>query len=365
MKTVYFNCAAGIAGDMIIASAISSGISADVLEKLLKDKLRLGGWEFEVKEVTKKHFPAINLNVRGRIRFGTPEKMKDIIRKSSFSPLIKQRSLSVMDTLINAEAKVHKLPSDKIHFHEINSIDTLVDITGAALVFEILGADDIYSSPLNIGKASPAALEILKARSVPSYATNPRVEMTTPTGAAIIATLAKAFGPMPEMTIKSTGAGAGSFEFDDMPNILTLIVGDRPSGKAVPATPKDEVKVLETNIDDMDPRVYPFVMEKLFGLGAKDVWFTQVIMKKGRPGIVLSVICSADKETEIINTLFRETTTLGIRSYACGRHILKRDTGKDKKTAYPPGAGPRVKSEFEKAKLQALSHKKPLKDILI
>ena len=248
MKTAYFNCASGIAGDMIMASAISSGLSVSTLEKLLKDKLHLGGWDLEIKEVTKKHFPAINLNVRGRIRFGSPEKMKDIVRKSSFSTSVKARSLAVLDTLINAESKVHKLPIDKIHFHEINSIDTLVDITGAALAFEMLGIGDIFSSALNIGKAAPATLEILKANNVPSYSTNPRIEMTTPTGAAIISTVAKEFGPMPEMLIRSTGSGAGTFEIEDLPNILTLIIGERSVNRSALQTPRDEVKVLETNI---------------------------------------------------------------------------------------------------------------------
>jgi uncharacterized protein (TIGR00299 family) protein len=365
MKTAYFNCASGIAGDMILASAISSGLSADTIEQLLKDKLHLGGWDLEVKDVTKKHFPAKHVNVRGKIRFGSPAKMKNIISESGFNVGIKTRSLAVMDTLINSEAKVHKLPPEQVHFHEINSIDTLVDIVGASLVFDMMGISDIYSSALNIGKAAPATLEILKARSVPAYSTNSKIEMTTPTGAAIISTVAKAFGSMPEMIIEKSGAGAGTFELEDSANILVLLLGSQALKKTGLAAPKDEVMVLETNIDDMDPRIYPYVMEKLFALGAKDVWFTQVIMKKGRPGIVMSVICALEKETEIVNTIFNETTTLGIRSFSCSRHVLKRETGKDGKTAYLPGGRARVKSEYEKVKLKAQAQNTPLKKILL
>ena len=182
MKIAYFNCSAGVAGDMIIASCISSsGLSAELLEKNLKDKLHLGGWDLEVTQVTKKHFPAVHVDVAGRIKFGSPEKMKSIIIKSGLSEAVKARSLKIMDTLINAEAKVHKLPPEKVHFHEINSIDTLVDITGASLAFDMLGIGEIYASPLDAGKPAPATVEILKSKGVPVYSSNPRVEMTTPT----------------------------------------------------------------------------------------------------------------------------------------------------------------------------------------
>jgi len=261
---------------------------------------------------------------------------------------------------------VHNIPPDKIHFHEINSIDTLIDVAGSSLAFDMLGIEEIYSSPLNLGRAAPATLEIVKAKSVPVYSSNPRVEMTTPTGAAIISSVAKAFGVMPEMKIESTGSGAGTFDFDDTPNILSLMIGTQASRKIRDSSiPTDNVKVVETNIDDMDPRIYPYVMEKLFACGAKDVWLNQVIMKKGRPGIVLSVICSQEIENTVVNIIFKETTTLGIRSYPCSRHVLRRDTGTDRKTAYVPGSKPKVKSEFEKVKLQAQAQHKPLKNILL
>ena len=367
MKRAYFNCSAGIAGDMIIASCISAGLSAELLEKNLKEKLQLAGWELEVKDVTKKHFPAVQVNVLGRIKFGSPGKMKEIISKSSLTHAVKTRSLAILDTLIMAEAKVHKLPPEKIHFHELNSIDTLVDVAGSSLAFDMLGIDEICASPLNIGKAAPATLEILKAKGVPVYSSNPRVEMTTPTGAAIISTVARSFGPMPEMKVESSGSGAGSFDFDEFPNVLGVMIGPGAAPAAGRSTevPADEVRVVETNIDDMDPRIYPYVMERLFGCGAKDVWFSQVIMKKGRPGIVLSAICSKESEKNVTDVLFKETTTLGVRSHSCSRRILKRDVGGERKTAYVPGARPKVKSEFEKAKQQALVQKKPLKNILI
>jgi len=230
----------------------------------------------------------------------------------------------------------------------------------------MLGINEVYSSPLNLGKPAPATVEIVKAGNVPVYSTNPRVEMTTPTGAAIISAIAKSFGGMPPIRVESSGSGAGTFEFDDIPNILGLITGQSLEKNVPPLQiPTDEVKVLETNIDDMDPRIYPYVMDKLFGLGARDVWLSQVIMKKGRPGTVLSVICTKDKEKDIVNTIFRETTTLGIRSYPCSRHVLKRETGADKKTAFVPGSKPKVKSEYEKAREQAVQLKKPLKNILL
>ena len=365
MKTAYFNCSAGVAGDMILASCISSGLSAGLLEKNLKEKLHLAGWDLEVTEIAKKHFPAVHVNVAGRIRFGSVEKMRSIIEKSALSGTVKTRSLKILETLVNAEARVHRLPADKVHFHELNSIDTLVDITGASLALDMLGIGEVYSSPLNLGKAAPATMEIVKSRNIPVYSSNPRVEMTTPTGAAIMSVAAVSFGAMPEMKVENSGSGAGSFDFDDMPNILGLSVGLRPAkaGQDL-GIPTDEVKVIETNIDDMDPRMYPYVMEKLFAAGAKDVWFTQVIMKKGRPGIVLSVICSGENEKNLTDIIFKETTTLGVRSHPCSRHVLRRETGAATKTAFVPGGKPRIKSEFEKAKQQAQSQKKPLKNVL-
>ncbi|MHB9154402.1 MAG: nickel pincer cofactor biosynthesis protein LarC [Endomicrobiales bacterium] len=367
MRTAYLNCSSGVAGDMILASFIDAGLSAKKLERTLKDQLKVGGWSLAPGSATRFHCPARTLRVAGEKRFESPAHMQDILKKSVLPLRVKTAALGIFDILLRAEAKAHRVSCGQAHFHELNSIDTLVDIAGACTAVRLFEIDALISSPVNIGRAAPATLEIIKSRAIPVYATEGSHEMATPTGVAILAGLATAFGKMPVLTVERTGRGAGTAEIPGCANLLQLIVGKAPrgAGRGAPLFNEDEMVLLETNIDDMDPRIYPHVMEKTFAAGAVDVWFAQVIMKKGRPGIVLSVLCPQEKEEEVAGIVFRETTTLGIRRTTCSRFVLGRKAAPGKKTAFLPGGATRVKSEFETARKKALKSGIPLKKILI
>ena len=362
MKTAYFNCSSGIAGDMILASLIDAGLSARQLGGKLKNALKIPGWRLSVSECERHHMPAKLLKVKGDVSFDSPRQMRNIITRAAFTGAAKKNMLSILDTLVLAESRVHNVPAGKVHFHELNSIDTLIDISGACLALEMLGIAQVQASPINVGRPAPATLKIITEKKTPVYSTIPDVELATPTGIAIITTLATSFGDMPCLHPEKAGFGAGEKILAGIPNLLSVIIGTtrpQPAGYDM-----DETVLLETNIDDMDPRLYPYVTEKLFSAAAKDVWLTQVLMKKGRPGIVLSVLCAAQQEKELIDIIFKETTTLGIRRSLHPRYTLKREKKDDEKIALLPNGKTRKKSEFEDARQKALKSSHPLRNIL-
>jgi pyridinium-3,5-bisthiocarboxylic acid mononucleotide nickel chelatase len=364
MKTAYFNCSSGVAGDMIIASCIDAGVSAKLLETKLKSNLKLKGWSLKAQSVQRGHTRAHTFKVEGDQYFSSPAEMKKIVSGSTFSAEIRTKALKILDTLIAAEAAVHGTKIDKVHFHELSSIDTIIDIVGACVCFKMLDIEKIYCSEINIGRAAPAAIEIMRAGKIPVYSNNSSVELATPTGVAIMAILAEEFGRMPGMRITGYGFGAGSWNERDSSNLLRLMTGEVQEPKPN-YWGEDEVVLLETNIDDMDPRIYAFAMEKLFKAGALDVWLTQVIMKKSRPGTVLSVLGRASQESFLAGIIFEETTTLGIRRSLLNRFVLRRNISKDNKISYLNNNKIKTKSEFEKARLKSLKNNLPLKDILI
>jgi len=254
----------------------------------------------------------------------------DIIKKSRLSDSVKEMSQTIFRRLAEAEAKIHDTTTEKIHFHEVGAVDSIVDIVGAVIGLEMLGVQKVQSSRLHMGSGTvqcahgtlpvpaPATLELLK--DVPVYSTGIQSELVTPTGAAILTTISKHFGEMPSMQIQKTGYGLGSRELE-IPNFLRITLGVSQKG-----VESDTVQVLETNIDDMNPQFYDYIMETLFSKGALDVFMTPIIMKKNRPGVVLSVLASPEKVSELSNVIFQETTTLGIRvSEIKKRKVLSRE----------------------------------------
>jgi uncharacterized protein (TIGR00299 family) protein len=347
---------------MMIASLVDAGVDIKTLERKLKSSMAVKGWGFKLRtEDVFHHFPARQLDVAGgKKEIESPARMISIIRRSKLSENVKSNAVSILETLIKAEAKVHKVREKEVHFHELSSIDTIIDIAGACTALEMLGIEKVFCSAINIGNPAPAALEIIKQKKVPVYSNNPSFELATPTGIAVISHLASGFGKMPEMSIESSGVSTGTQKIKN--NVLKVFVGQTVSEQNYFG--HDDVVVLETNIDDMDPRIYPYVMEKLLASGALDVWLQQVIMKKGRPGVVLSVITKNSSEQKIADIIFSETTTLGIRRIPCQRHILKRKIEGERKIAKLGANRFRVKSEFEVVKRSAFLKKKPLKDLL-
>ena len=301
-----------------------------------------------------------------------------IIQNSSLSKEIKTKGLRVFEKLFKAEAKVHGETFDSGHLHELGAIDCLIDVFGTIIGLEILKVEEVYSSPVNLGTGSvktehgilpvpaPATAEILKG--IPVYSTDTNFELTTPTGAALVKELSSGFGSIPLMNVETTGFGAGSKNFKDRPNVLRMFIGNtakflpaplwkrgvRGDFKAdidrlfignppIPPLEKgskgqggilkgdlggfldEKATVIEANIDDMNPQVYEYVMEKLFKTGALDVFLTQVLMKKGRPGVKLTVLCKEADNEELIKIIMKETTTIGLRFYDVKRRVLQRE----------------------------------------
>ncbi|HJT65359.1 MAG TPA: nickel pincer cofactor biosynthesis protein LarC, partial [Pyrinomonadaceae bacterium] len=256
--------------------------------------------------------------------------IKKIIESSGVPDKTKALSIEIFTRLAEAEAKVHNEGVEDVHFHEVGALDAIVDIVGAAICFDLLKIDRFVSSPLHAGSGTiqmahgrfpvppPAVAELLKG--VPFYSTDILGELLTPTGAAIITTVCKEFGPMPQMTTDATGYGAGSRQYKDFPNVLRVLLGETEADAAT----DERLWMIETNIDDMSPQLLGHVMDRAFDLGALDCYFTPVQMKKNRPGVLLSVLCTRDQKEPLTNLLFTETTTLGVRSYEVERRSLRR-----------------------------------------
>ena len=258
--------------------------------------------------------------------------IKSIITSSALSESVKQRSQAIFQRIGEAESKIHNIPIENVYFHEVGAIDSIVDITGACIAFESLKIERIISSPLHVGSGTfkcahgtypvpgPATAELLKG--VPSYSKDIEGELLTPTGAAIISTLAESFGPMPMMKIEKVGYGAGTRDYPKFPNALRAFIGElEEDADSTPAN----VTVIEANIDDLNAQVFGHLMEKALAAGALDIFYTPVQMKKNRPGVLLTLLCNPSDRGRMCDIIFRETTTLGVRYRNEQREILRRE----------------------------------------
>jgi uncharacterized protein (TIGR00299 family) protein len=331
MKTAYFDCFAGASGDMILGSLIDSGLSLNTLRDALST-LPLKGYSISARKAVKKGIGGVKFDVsmtedHHHRDLGT---IRKIIQNSGLSKAVQERAIEIFTRLAEAEAHIHRTSIDKIHFHEVGAVDAIVDITGASAALELLGIEEVRASRLHIGTGTlecahgtlpvpaPAAAELLKG--IPVYSTGIESELVTPTGAAILSTLAASFGPIPSLRIEATGYGLGGRDLP-IPNFLRVMIGE--SGLS---TMEDSIQLIETNIDDMNPEFYEYVMERLFEAGARDVYLTPVIMKKNRPGTILSVLTSPELTETLTAIVLEETSTLGVRiSEFKKRHILDRE----------------------------------------
>ncbi len=256
-----------------------------------------------------------------------------MISASGLSASVKERALAIFQRIGEAESKIHGIPIETVHFHEVGAVDSIVDIVGACIGLEALQIEQIISAPLHVGSGTfncahgtypvpgPATAELLKG--VPSYSKDIEGELVTPTGAAIISTLAVSYGNLPAMKIERVGYGAGTRSYPKFPNVLRAIIGEveTAGSDSTPTT----ITVIEANIDDLSPQVFGHLMEKLFVAGALDVFYTPVQMKKNRPGVLMTLLCQSDDRERMADLIFRETTTLGIRYRTEQREILRRD----------------------------------------
>ena len=335
MNLLYVDAFSGISGDMILGAMIDLGLSVEGLEAQLKQHLNLPEYHLSAHKTTRGSITGTKLEIRlaHPATTGHPlnaQQILSLIETSSLEPTPKQKSLWIVKRLAEAEAKVHGVRMEEVHFHELGGIDTIIDIVGAVLGLGLLGCQKIISSPLNLGSGfittchgtlpvpAPATLELLKG--IPAYGSPSQYELTTPTGAAIITTLAQQFSPMPLMRVERFGCGAGSRDIPEKPNLLRLI-----QGESLATLQEDEVTVIETNIDNMNPEFYPHIMDRLLQQGALDVTLTPITMKKGRPAVKLTILSDLPQRDRLIQTLFEESTTIGLRFYQAQRKKLARE----------------------------------------
>jgi len=377
MRIAYFDCFSGISGDMILGALIDAGLDIEELKSELK-KLKLTGYDISTKRTEKKgisgtKFEVIVLEKHQERHLSD---IFEIIEHSNLDRKIKNKAKDVFSALAKVEAEIHNQPVEKVHFHEVGAIDALIDIVGVMIGMQRLNIEQVVASKLHVGTGfvqcahgtlpvpAPATLKLLS--NVPIYSTGIENELVTPTGAAIITTLCENFGDIPSMKVEKIGYGAGSRDLP-IPNMLRVLIGD---SKIEPI--EDRVLLLETNIDDMNPQFYDYVMEVLFQKGAKDVFLTPIHMKKNRPGVILSVISPLNKKDELLDVLFAETTTLGIRiSEVIKRQKLERkietvDTQFGKvnvKISFTGGKIRDIVPEYEECKKIAQEYQLPIKQV--
>src|SRR5262247_88379 len=333
-RIIYFDCPSGAAGDMIMASLIDAGVSVDALRAEL-GKLPLTGWELVVRDVRKGAFRATKVDVaidhHAHHRHRTLGDIVAILEASTLRDAIKDKARRIFTRLAEAEARVHGTTTDQVHFHDVGAVDAIVDVTGGVIALELIGAQAIHVSALPIGGGfvegahgripipGPGTAELL--RGFPVVDTGVKAELVTPTGAAILTTLAASAGKMPAMTVETIGYGAGTMDLPGTPNVLRCFLGQTTTSEAGDET----VLEIETTIDDMSPQLYEPLIERLFGAGALDVYLQPVIMKRGRPGIVVTTLCAPERVGDLSQVLFEESTTIGVRWSERRRARLQRE----------------------------------------
>ncbi len=329
MRVGYFDCFAGASGDMIVACLLDLGLDQARLAECVAG-LGIGDVHIEVSDVLRKQVRAKAFRVKPPPD-PKPRTYRDIveaIEQSSLGESVKHRSVEAFDMLAEAESGIHGLPKQEVHFHEVGGVDSIVDVVGAFFGLDELGIERVVSSPLALGSGSvdcehgtlpvPAPATLRIAEGLPVRSWDIGAELTTPTGAAIIRTAASEFGSIPGMKIAGVGYGAGGRDLERIPNIMRIIMGETPCGDF------DEVAILETNIDDMNPQFFSHLYEDLFAAGALDVWVTDIMMKKGRPGFLLSVLAEPIAANRLADLVLAGTTTSGVRLRTARRISLPR-----------------------------------------
>jgi len=375
MKIAYFDCFSGISGDMILGALVDAGLPLEVFTKLIDD-LNLSGCRISSKKVKKSGISATKVDISFPPIRKSPAEILSLMESLDISQKLKEKSKSIFLTLAKAEAYIHQEDINSVHLHELGSIDTLIDIVGSVVGLDKMGIEEVYSSEINVGEGfvktahgylpvpAPATAHILKG--VPVYSSGVKAELTTPTGAAILTGFSSGYGSLPLMKLEVIGYGAGEKDLPS-PNLLRVLIGE----KSIQSEQEDWVSVLETNIDDMNPEFYDYLIDFLLKKGALDVFLTPIQMKKSRPGMLLSVICYEKKQKEIIDTIFSETSTFGIRISRLRREKLKREI-KNLKTSLGnirvklgilDGKIVSVSPEYEDCKKIALERKIPLKRV--
>ncbi len=375
MRVAYGELIGGISGDMFVAALLDLGLSLNTVKSELK---RIPTLRFEIK-TTKKTVQSIraaqfHVICRNHEHSRSWQQIRALIQRSKLDHAVKETGIEIFSCLAQAEAKIHGVAVDRVQFHEVGATDSIVDIFAAAIGIRELGITELHFSRVPLGRGmtrsdhgllpvpGPATLELLKG--LPVFGVDLESETVTPTGAAIVRALGKGFGDQPSMTIDKVGYGTGQKEFSNRPNLFRLVLGKASSGFIA-----EEMLLLETNIDDMNPQLYDYVMERLFSTGARDVFLAPIQMKKNRPGTLLSVICEPAKRDAVAKIILQETTSIGVRYHSTNRLILPREF-KTVKTRFGevrvkfvvrPDGGKRAAPEYDDLKRIAAAKKLPVK----
>ena len=428
MRIAYLECFSGMSGDMFLGALVDAGVSASVLEETVaalgvgarleisrvvrsgisatkvdvyvdgeKDLPREEYWEREEREHLHSHelhgYSRSSPGESSRAEAPAPHshshehgrgltEIREIISSASISEPAKKTAVAIFEALGRAEAKIHNTSIERVHFHEVGAVDAMVDIVCAAVGAAALGVDDIICSPLNVGGGTvkcahgtfpvpaPATVELLK--DAPVYSSGLQAELVTPTGAAIVKTLASRFAAFPEMKIEKSGYGAGSRDFPGHPNVVRLTIGEAVSTTLAAKTASETITVLEANLDDLNPQVFGYVMDRLLEEGALDAFGMPVQMKKSRPGTLLTVLCKPEDASKLTHLIFTETTTLGVRRRDEMRQTLARRWesvgtrwGEVRiKIASMNGTVTNYAPEYEDCRRIAAEHHVPLKTVM-
>ncbi|MFL6208993.1 MAG: nickel pincer cofactor biosynthesis protein LarC [Pyrinomonadaceae bacterium] len=377
MRLLYFDCFAGVSGDMTLGALVSAGADRRALVEQL-EQLDFGNFEVRFEQVDRAGISAIRADVQTGEHHhhrGLSQILK-IIERSRLGDDVKARAARIFTRLAEAEARVHNMPVEQVHFHEVGALDAIVDVVGACIGFELLGVEGFAASPLHVGSGTvemahgrfpvppPAVVELLRDR--PIYATDIVGELVTPTGAAIVSTLCENYGPVPALRLRATGYGAGGRSYEKFPNVLRVFVGETDTDAQ-----NERLLMIETNLDDVSPQIVGHVMARAFQRGALDCYFTAVQMKKNRPGVLVSILCRPAEREALTQLLFNETTTLGVRSYEVERSALARERVAVE-TRYGPvrikvaridGRVTNATPEYEDCRAAAEQHNVPFRDV--
>ncbi len=393
MRIAYLDACGGLSGDMLLGAMVDAGLPLEVLEGAVK-ALGLEQIHLEAEKVRKASIAATKLTVRtehehhhgheGHHHGRSAAELKQIIAAGELDEAVKQSAIAIINRLAEAEAKIHDMAPDEVHFHEVGGLDTVVDIVGAVVGIHELKIERLYCSPLPLGHGyvdcahgrlplpAPATLELLKG--LPTVGVEIEGETVTPTGAVLAAMLADEFGGPPPLIVDQVGYGAGSADFDPVPNVVRLWLGEPGPGaaRAEPGGPVvDRVVQLEANVDDMTPELVPAAMQAMMDAGALDVWVMPITMKKGRPAVMLSALAAPAEAEAVAEAMLRETTSLGVRMAGMERRCLERrqvevttDYGQiDVKVGYLGGEIITASPEYEDCRRAADEHRVSLKDV--
>lgn len=388
MKTIYFDCFSGAAGDMILGALIDAGLPLAELKAAL-GSLGVAGWDISADKVVKTGITATKFRVHehaavpaGPAAHGGGHKhyhlagIKKRIDQSALSDAAKTRARALFDRLAEAEAGIHSMPAEKVHLHEVGALDSIIDIVGSVFALEWFGADQVVVSPLNVGSGTvhtahglypvPAPATLRLVGDAPVYAGRVAAELLTPTGALLLTDYASAYGPMPSMRVSRIGYGAGDRDFEGTPNVLRVVIGE-----ATAQAPGMRVCVIECEIDDMNPQIFGTLMDQLYAAGALDVFYAAVHMKKNRPGTLMTIVARPADRESLVNLVFRESTTIGVRFTEMERECLERATvtvgtplGDIRfKVARREGRVLNAQPEYEDLVRLAREHERPVKDV--